>query len=222
MMKSHSHRIEVRSTYANERSRGDYINRTYKKNLNPEIEANYEDEPYNFNQKGQHRQNGGNVIWKKTGPKLFQTPRNKYNISSAKIAQSEVNLRHSGDNFYRNRSGNAQDFIARNDNHNTKAYRKPNKKYGKFLHNKGMGIRTMNRPSSPRMYRNEESYKSLQGEMDQKPSGSPKSMRPALYLNKYQDDCLYMNLEEEYLHRVSKRQGKTTNVSINRSMYNFK
>lgn len=42
------------------------------------------------------------------------------------------------------------------------------------------------------------------------------------HINTYQDDCLYMNLEEEYLHRVSKRnQNKFSNVSINRSMYNM-
>lgn len=51
---------------------------------------------------------------------------------------------------------------------------------------------------------------------------SVRSLQQNIFLNRYEDDCLYMNLEEEYLHKVSKRMGKSANVSINRSMYNFK
>lgn len=39
---------------------------------------------------------------------------------------------------------------------------------------------------------------------------------------RYEDDCLYMNLEEEYLHRVSKRLQKNSNLSVNRSNHNLK
>jgi hypothetical protein len=51
---------------------------------------------------------------------------------------------------------------------------------------------------------------------------SVRSLQQNIFLNRYEDDCLYMNLEEEYLHKVSKRMGKSANVSINKSMYNFK
>ena len=51
---------------------------------------------------------------------------------------------------------------------------------------------------------------------------SVRSLQQNIFLNRYEDDCLYMNLEEEYLHKVSKRLGKGTGVSINKSMYNFK
>lgn len=101
-------------------------------------------------------------------------------------------------------------------------FQRPARKYDKFINNRGKGIRNMNRPMSPRVYRNNGSYKSLHGNMINKDLQSVKSLQPQVYLNKYEDDCLYMNLEEEYLHRVSKRQGKSSNVSINRSMYNFK
>ena len=51
---------------------------------------------------------------------------------------------------------------------------------------------------------------------------SVRSLQQNVFLNRYEDDCLYMNLEEEYLHKVSKRMGKSAHVSINKSMYNFK
>lgn len=51
---------------------------------------------------------------------------------------------------------------------------------------------------------------------------SVRSLQQNIFLNRYEDDCLYMNLEEEYLHKVSKRMGKSENVSINKSMYNLK
>ena len=50
---------------------------------------------------------------------------------------------------------------------------------------------------------------------------SVRSLQPNVFMNRYEDDCLYMNLEEEYLHKVSKRMGKDANISINKSMYNF-
>lgn len=40
------------------------------------------------------------------------------------------------------------------------------------------------------------------------------SMVPSMYVNQYQDDCLYMNLEEEYLHKVS-LQNKNDNELMN-------
>lgn len=51
---------------------------------------------------------------------------------------------------------------------------------------------------------------------------SVRSLQQNMYLNRYEDDCLYMNLEEEYLHKVSKRTGKGNGVSINKSMYDYK
>ena len=41
---------------------------------------------------------------------------------------------------------------------------------------------------------------------------------PNMYVNEYQDDCLFMNLEEEYLHKVSMQNkgGHQINHNINR------
>ena len=40
--------------------------------------------------------------------------------------------------------------------------------------------------------------------------------------NDVPDDSLYQNLEEEYLHRVSKRTNTSKSPTINKSVYNFK
>ena len=217
--KSRSQRIDVGSSYPADFQNPENNERVYRKNTISDREGNYQDEPYNF-RRGQNP-GQGKGFWKGPNQKPYPTPRSNYNASPMKVAQSEVNFRQSGDNYFRNKSGNTQDFISRNDPQMQEA-QKPVKKYNKFLNGRGRGIRNMNRPASPRIYRNEESYKSLHGQMGQKPAHSVKSVQQQVYLNQYEDDCLYMNLEEEYLHRVSKRQGKSTNVSINRSMYNFK
>lgn len=173
----------------------------------------YQDEPYNFKKPPKDKN-----FWKNGQPGRYQTPRNKFN-NTEPVNRSDSHLRRSQDRFARSPMQKTQDFISRNEA--PLMYQRPMKKYDKFLNNRGRGIR-MNRPASPRMYKNNGSQKSLQGNGVGKPLHSVKSMQPQMYINKYEDDCLYMNLEEEYLHRVSKRQGKTTNVSINRSMYNFK
>ena len=209
MGKSRSQRIDVGSSFPGEYQNPDNTDRTFGKNTISE-RGNYQDEPYHF--KNGQSPNQGKGFWKN------QTPKNKYYASPGKVAHSELNLGQSGENYFRNKSG-PQDFISRNDPQ-MQANQKPVKKYNKFLNGRGRGIRNMNRPASPRIYRNEESYKSLHGQTGPRPAQSVKSQQQ-VYLNQYEDDCLYMNLEEEYLHRVSKRQGKSTNVSINRSMYNF-
>jgi hypothetical protein len=174
--------------------------------------VSYHDEPYfNKNQKDKN-------FWKGSQQARYQTPRNKFNMTEP-IQRIGSGVGRSRDKYARNQMGKTQDFITRNETP-VMNYQRPAKKYDKFLNNRGRGIR-MNRPASPRMYKNEGSQKSM-GNGVGKPLQSVKSMQPQMYLNKYEDDCLYMNLEEEYLHRVSKRQGKSTNVSINRSMYNFK
>jgi hypothetical protein len=67
-------------------------------------------------------------------------------------------------------------------------------------------------------YNNESSPQRMDGGGD---GLSVRSLQQNMYLNRYEDDCLYMNLEEEYLHKVSKRTGKGNGVSINKSMYNY-
>jgi hypothetical protein len=176
--------------------------------------TSYQDEAFNY-QKNPKDKN----YWKSSQKARFQTPRNKFNATEP-IPRSDSGLRGSQDRFVKNHTGKTQDFISRNEVP-VMNYQRPAKKYDKFINNRGRGIRT-NRPASPRMYKNNGSQKSLHGNGVSKPLQSVKSMQPQMYLNKYEDDCLYMNLEEEYLHRVSKRQGKSTNISINRSMYNFK
>ena len=41
------------------------------------------------------------------------------------------------------------------------------------------------------------------------------SMVPNVYVNQYQDDCLYLNLEEEYLHKVSLQNKNDTILPMN-------
>ena len=58
--------------------------------------------------------------------------------------------------------------------------------------------------------------------LTKKNAKSVKSLQKALQMGTGDDDCLYLNLEEEYLQRVTKRQVQGSNFAINRSMYNFK
>lgn len=51
---------------------------------------------------------------------------------------------------------------------------------------------------------------------------SVKSLQHNVFMNRTEDDCLYMNLEEEYLHKVSKRQKRDNSISINKSMQDYK
>ena len=55
----------------------------------------------------------------------------------------------------------------------------------------------------------------MEGQQMEMP-GNPEmnGMMPNMYANQYQDDCLFMNLEEEYLHKVSlqnKKDGQMEN-----------
>lgn len=50
---------------------------------------------------------------------------------------------------------------------------------------------------------------------------SVKSLQQNMFMNRTEDDCLYMNLEEEYLHKVSKRQKRDNSISINKSMQDY-
>lgn len=50
---------------------------------------------------------------------------------------------------------------------------------------------------------------------------SVRSLQQNMYLNRYEDDCLYMNLEEEYLHKVSKKSENKNGISISKSHYDF-
>lgn len=120
----------------------------------------------------------------------------------------------------------------------TENFKRTPRKYDKFISNRGrnnlndnnnVNVKGSARPVSPRRMDTQKSNHSLNGaemnrnfDNEKKDIQSVKSLQQNIYLNRYEDDCLYMNLEEEYLHRVSKRQGKSANVSINRSMYNFK
>lgn len=141
----------------------------------------------------------------------IQTPGNRLNGDYEGSPKSETDLEQTRSKWGPSAVGRTQDFITRNETPLASTYRRGPKKYSKFLNKKPFGIRRK-RPVSPR----------LAGEGDSIRQHSIRSLNPKLYLSKHRDDNLYMNLEEEYLHRVSKRLGQSTNLSINRSMYNFK
>lgn len=179
----------------------------------------YADEVYNY-QKHSNQTPQSKKYWRRSNNNEFQTPKGKYRRSPSP-SRSHPNFNYKSATEYARPMNKRQDFIAQNEAQNAgENFARPARKYDKFLDNRGRGIRNMNRPASPRNQPNRESYKS--GGVYQRGPPSVKSHTPQIYLNKYEDDCLYMNLEEEYLHRVSKRQGKSSNMSINRSMYNFK
>ena len=85
--------------------------------------------------------------------------------------------------------------------------------------NQGMAFNNM------KMNHHQSSKKSLNIARSQFQAGanaqSVRSLQQNVFFNRYEDDCLYMNLEEEYLHKVSKRMGNSANISINKSMYDF-
>lgn len=41
-------------------------------------------------------------------------------------------------------------------------------------------------------------------------------------LHEYKEDCLYVNLEEEYLHKLSRKANKLNNIEISKSLPNLK
>ena len=139
-----------------------------------------------------------------------------------RVHQSEYNMPRVNDNgsHYGNPFNNFDDNRA----HSVHQMRNPHEEqYGGYperVHVGSTGMppaQMMGRPHSKRSL-----YTGNNNFLGSGDAHSVRSLQQNIFLNRYEDDCLYMNLEEEYLHKVSKRMGKSSNVSINKSMYNFK
>lgn len=145
--------------------------------------------------------------------------------TSRQVHHSEYNIQNMNDNGSqyggRNPFNNFEDARA----HSVHQMRNPNEGgYSQFpqdrMHVGSTGMppgQMMGRPHSKRSL-----YTGANNFLGSGDAHSVRSLQQNIFLNRYEDDCLYMNLEEEYLHKVSKRMGKSENVSINKSMYNLK
>ena len=140
-----------------------------------------------------------------------------------RVHHSEYNMQHIPDNgsqYGGNPFNNFEDLRAQSVHQMRNTHDGQYPQYPERVHVGSTGMppgQMMGRPQSKRSL-----YMGGNNFLGSGDAHSVRSLQQNIFLNRYEDDCLYMNLEEEYLHKVSKRMGKSANVSINKSMYNFK